>query len=395
MNKAWKDPQIIIGNVARGNSYYHRESIVDTIWTELEKGNSILIVAPRRVGKTSVMRHIEDNPIKNYKTVFSDVEGIKSANELYKRFFQLILSCIEKDTRILKKFGNYLKSRNIVEFDIKGKIKLEKTELDYENEVDSLVCELDTQDGIKIILLLDELPDVLYSLYNAGKADEAASILKNLRNWRQNPKNRNILFVLAGSVGIHYVVDTVTNRTSSINDLTLVDCFPLEPSEIYTYIKWATNTSTVQYNEELTGYLAGKVQYFVPYFINLMLNEVNKIAKKNDNPVIDINIIDIAFQNISKNNDNFSDWKKRLVDYMEKSDYDFSNELLIHLAHKNELTLEIIYEKAVKYSKTDNYMDYINNLKKDGYLTEKEDRYIFVSPFLQAYWKYINPIYHE
>ena len=394
MNKSWKDPKTIVGNAARGEYYFHRANIVNTIWNELEKGNSILIAAPRRVGKTSIMRYIEENPKKNYRMVFSNIEGILSEKELYKRIFDLILSCLNKNKNIFNRFKNYLKSKNITEVDIKGKIKIEKNEIDHEKELDALLDELDSQNDTKIILLLDELPEVLFNLHKIGKTDEAVSILKNMRRWRQNLNNKNILFVLAGSVGIHYVVNAIENRSSDLNDLAEVNCFPLERSEFYEYIKWATNGASVQYEEALTDYFADKVQYFVPYFLNLMLNEINLIAKKNDNPVVNEEIIDAAFYRISVNNDYFSDWKARLKDYMQNSDYNFVNELLTHLAHKDELTIEMIYEKSVKHEKTDNFMDYIDNLKKDGYIMEKDGRFLFISPFLKAFWKHVNPVYH-
>lgn len=79
---------------------------------------------------------------------------------------------------------------------------------------------------------------------------------------------------------------------------------------------------------------------------------------------------------------------------MTNDDYSFINEILIHLAHRDILTLEVVYEKAVKHNKTDDYMEYIGNLMKDGYLVEQNRKYIFISPFLKAYWKHNNPIYN-
>ena len=75
MGTAWKSPNTIIGSVARGQYYYERTEIANDIWTELEKGNYILIAAPRRVGKTSVMTHMIETPRDGYKLVFENVQG--------------------------------------------------------------------------------------------------------------------------------------------------------------------------------------------------------------------------------------------------------------------------------------------------------------------------------
>jgi hypothetical protein len=206
--------------------------------------------------------------------------------------------------------------------------------------------------------------------------------------------NQKVKFVFAGSVGIHYVVNVIEKRTSDLNDFAKVQCNPLSNDEFYDYINWATQQATVQYSKELQKYLAEKIQYFVPYFINLMLDEVDKKARKNNDPEVTKTMIDKAFDTIVKNNDYFVDWKKRLVDYLPVADFAFVNELLIHTAHNDKITLQEIYDKAVRYGKTADYMDFIDDLEKDGYITELGEEYVFVSPFLKAFWKRNNPVYN-
>ena len=55
MSNTWINPNIIIGNTATGNYYFPRPQIEADTWSEIEKGNHVLIAAPRRVGKSSVM----------------------------------------------------------------------------------------------------------------------------------------------------------------------------------------------------------------------------------------------------------------------------------------------------------------------------------------------------
>ena len=46
--------ELIVGPRAVGGGFYDREELVAQIWDQLEAG-SVLFVAPRRFGKTSVM----------------------------------------------------------------------------------------------------------------------------------------------------------------------------------------------------------------------------------------------------------------------------------------------------------------------------------------------------
>lgn len=397
MKTNWISPKTILGPPAIGNYYYPRTEIVDEIWNELEKGNFILIAAPRRVGKTSVMRDIEANPRKNYKVTFENIQAVKSEIDFYKTLYKLILNCLNTSKKASKWLSAYIKTKKISEISTSG-IKLEDKDLDYLQEINTIFKEL-ASNTETIVLLLDELPEVLHQLNKDGKKDEAIAILHQLRAWRQS-NFMKLQFVFAGSVGIHYVVKNIEGRTSSLNDLIPAICNPLIRKEALDYIEWATsNKASVQYDDTHKNYLLQKIQhYYTPYFINLMLGEIDKTARKRSNVSIINTDIDQAFINVEKNNQHFADWKNRLKDYMPKTDFDFVNEILIHISHKDSISIQTIFDKAMKHNKADEYMDLIHDLTQDGYIVETVEvsqNYVFISPFLKAFWKRNNPIYHE
>jgi len=391
MKTNWTDPNFVIGDAAKGSNFYLRNDIVENVWNELKKGNSVLLAAPRRVGKTSIMQYMEQNPIEIYKLIFSNVQGIDSANDLFERIYILLLNCLNKTKKAINWFENFKSKIKITNISING-ISFETKPTDFLRATNDLLIEInDIQEIENIILLLDELPEVLFRI----NKEDVISILKNLRHWRQQPEmNKKVKFVLAGSVGVHYVVDKIEKRNADLNDLRTVDFKPLSNDEAHKYIDWATKGATVAYNLEPKEYLLSKIQYFVPYFINLLLDEINKQAKKTDNPKITTQGIDTAFDIVVRHSDYFRDWKQRLQDYMPKEDFDFVNEILIHTAHRGHISLQEIYDKAVKHNKTADYMDFIEDLEKDGYITEIEGEYRFMSPFLSAFWKKNNPIYN-
>lgn len=393
MKKDWIEPKIIIGKDATGKYYYRREEIEDEIWTEIRKGNNVLIAAPRRVGKTSVMKYLIENNENGYTLIFRNVQGIDTEKEFYKTIYDLIIKCLSRFKSNKKLIENYFKQKKITEISWSGGITIEESEIDYLNEINNLIPELDV-DGETIVLLIDELPEVLHNLHKKGKNDIAKSIIKNLRQWRQEKGYEKLQFVLAGSVGIHYVVNLIDGRTSDINDLNKIYYQPLNENEVNAYIDWATTDASVKYSDELKQYLRTKIQYFVPYFINLMLDEINNVAVRKNDILISEADIDIAFENIIKNNDYFSDWKKRLSDYLPKEDFKFVNEILKHIAHRNQITIQEIYNKAEIFDKTEDYMSFVRDLTQDGYIVENDNKYIFISPFLKEFWKLDNPIYN-
>jgi predicted AAA+ superfamily ATPase len=76
----WVSPKTITGDAAREEKYLRRDHINEYFWREVEKGNHILFVAPRRVGKTSVMVDLAENPPEGYACIYQNIEGVKSRN---------------------------------------------------------------------------------------------------------------------------------------------------------------------------------------------------------------------------------------------------------------------------------------------------------------------------
>lgn len=396
MKKEWMSPKTIIGPVATGDYYYPRTLIVNEIWNEFDKGASILLAAPRRVGKSSIMRDLEANPKKNYIMKFEIVQGVNNKEDFYKTIFRLLYSCLGKFRKKIAEISNLIEGINISEIDIKGSIKIDGKPINYLDKIYKVLEELNKSEE-KIILLLDELPEVLHNIHKQGKKDDASEILAHLRVWRQS-NYKNIQFLLAGSIGIHYVVNAIEGRTKDLNDLTEIPCEPLQLDEAKAYIRWATDEATLQYSSKQINLILEKIQhYYTPYFINLMLDKLDGLARKDNLTKINTTHIDLAFQLIIKDNSNFVDWKQRLVDYLPKQKFDFVNEVLIKMAHQTYLNIQDIYDLAVKHQMTDEYMTLIRELEKDGYIVEETQdskKYIYISPFLQTFWLNNNPIYH-
>jgi hypothetical protein len=392
MKKGWINPKIIIGNTAIGEYYYDRPEIVENIWEEIEKGNHVLLAAPRRVGKSSVMKYMTEHPLAGYKCMFENIQGIDCAEDLFRTIYRLVKACMSLGQRSATWIQDFFKEIKIEEVTVDGTITFGGRTISHLEALNHIIPKLSSKDVV--VLFLDELPEVLYSLHKKNKNEEAISILKNLRRWRQDDQFKNLRFVLAGSIGIHHVVRLIEGRTVDKNDFNEVRFEALNGQEAVNYIAWATgNNATIKYDEDICTYLLLKIQHHLPYFINLMLDEINKKARRENRTSITLVDIDEAFNQITKNSSCFSDWKSRLFNYMSPADAEFLNDVLIHISHKDFISKQKLYDLALKHGKKFEYMDMIDGLEKDGYVSEHADKYIFVSPFLKAFWKRNNPIY--
>lgn len=393
MNTTWIDPKIVTGPTATDRYYYPRPQIEASIWSEIAKGGHVLLAAPRRVGKSSVMLAMLKNCPENTRCAFRNIQGIQSEHEFYEQLFELIVRCLDNFGKGKTWLNTFFKGISIEEITLDGIKFGDKKDLDYATEIDNLLGKI-AQQPINIVLLLDELPEVLNRLYKNDRSAEAGAILNRLREWRQRPDIRqHFSLVLAGSVGIHHIVKSIEGRIADINDFAVVPFDPLTHAEAVDYIAWATQGATVQYDAALVTCLLDKVNHYIPYFLNLLLDEVNRMARSTSTPHVTNDDIETAFWAVVKNHKNFEDWKNRLFAYFPEQEADFLNEILTFTAHSGSINTRQLYDLARKHQQQRQYMELVGGLEHDGYIAEQENVYAFVSPFLQAFWKRNNPIY--
>lgn len=243
--KDWISPKIIVGRTAIGDYYFNRPQIVSKIWEEVLKGSHVLLVAPRRVGKSSVMEYMVENCPEDVKCIFRNIQAIKSEQDFYKKIYELLIECLSKFGKTKNWISDFLGGINIIEITMDGVKFGDKKEVNYLEEINQLLPKL-SSNNLKIVLFIDELPEVLNNMYKAKKIEEASAILDNLRQWRQTPEfKKHFGLVLASSIGIHHVVKKIDGRISDFNDLNQVPFEPLLPTESREYIKWATDQATV------------------------------------------------------------------------------------------------------------------------------------------------------
>ncbi len=395
MKKRWIEPNIIIGNAATGNLYYRRHSIEKKIISELQKGNHVLLSAPRRVGKTSVVKYLAEHFPEGTNCIFKNIQDNKSGNDFFKTFYHLILSSLKKNQKAWNKFAVFVKKRGIKKISFEGGIEFaEPKKTDFVHEIEILFYELQKNDT-KVILFIDELPDVLHYLFENDKTEEAHLILKKIRSWRQNFQKGVLTIVWIGSIGMQHIVERIGGRTSDLNDLFEIRFEPFSQDEAIAYIHQVTQSASVQYSRELALFIIQKVGYCIPYNINLMLLELHKIAVATNSTELDVNHIEKAFNTVVKENKNFDDYRKRLFNYFPKKDALFMNEVLIYIAHYDKINLRQLHDIAKKHHQENAYIDFMDILQRDGYVVEREDSYLFISPFLKAFWKRKHPIYEK
>lgn len=71
----------VIGGPATDSDFLFREEFIEDLWDSARK-NNILLLAPRRMGKTSIMHQLMEEPREGWLVVYLNVEELESPGDL-------------------------------------------------------------------------------------------------------------------------------------------------------------------------------------------------------------------------------------------------------------------------------------------------------------------------
>lgn len=262
----------IVGQTPRGQDFFPRDGIINRIYRRLDGGAHIFLAAPRRVGKTSIMRFLEDNPRKGYHFVYVITESAHSSEE----FFQRLLEEVLKSPAI----GQLAKKKENIASLVKQvigrieRIKFPWVEVDMERKkeetfqasFEKLIQEYDQEEGT-LTIMIDEFPQTVENIKVTHGPEEAIRFLRLNREQRQKA-DQGIRFLYTGSIGLPSVVKKLTS-TSVINDLNVIDIPPFSQEEARKFTQILLDNYQVQYSPATIDHL-----------LNMMVTSTSTQLKK-------------------------------------------------------------------------------------------------------------------
>ncbi len=379
----------IIGQTARGEYFFPRQNITNEIWSKLDSGSNLLLVAPRRVGKTSILFDLHDHPHEGCIVVYYTSESVNDQNEFYKKLFGHILEAIGGKKKFSSKVGEFLKAQasRIESVGLKNaELKLGEIKISYLNETIKLLDSLELKEE-KLIVLIDEFAQTVENIIKDYDEKSAKHFLQTMREIRQSPKlYGKIQFVYAGSIGLENIAHVI-NGSNLINDLTLITVPALTKAESLEMTELLLEDSKLKFDDESFDYFLGLIEWFIPFHFQILLDEIGKI-KTGAGKMITKTDVDSAVKNILKQRAYFEYWFERLRKAYEGNDFKFLKELLNFISLNQSVTSPEIVNMAIGYDLQDTYKTLVNILVHDGYINNADDesRYRFNSPLLKKWW---------
>jgi len=384
----------IIGKPVTGENFFGRERELQEL-RRISEDEHVLLLAPRRVGKTSVLCALASEVEKDASAVGVYVSVAAATNEA--QFVEAVLHAI-----YTTKGGKRLKPNSIATWlrrhagRVRG-IKVAGTGVD----VDTLTREWQDEansafEGIlpapqPWLILIDELP--IFVLTIAKKDPTGArvrSFLQWFRNLRQLPKaSTKLRFVLAGSVGL----DSVTRRhslTDTINDLRDWRLGPYDGETADRFLAELGHSYRMELGLDLRRLICKHAEWLIPYHLQGIFSALRERAKGTppSEPQLDAAIEDLLARRTY-----FSSWEERLREAFGTPEDTFARTMLALCARDpNGVSASLLGQcltgmvpDPIERGKTANWL--LDVLQNDGYLVDQAGRWRFRSGLLRRYWE--------
>ncbi len=389
----------IVGPVVRGDNCYGREEIVTIIWEKLKNGN-VLLAAPRRFGKTSIMYRLIDDPHPDFRIILADLEHMTTPAQLLEELFIQLA----KDSKL----GSLLYDISIIPSRIWSTIKqniseveLYKVRVELRESVSAAWQDIGTelfkkirQSKEMVLFVLDEFPMMIDRMSHSSEHQEdAKTLLRWLRMIRMNPESNKVRFMVAGSIGIEQVLNRI-GEIASINDFEKIQVGPFTAKVADDFLQKLSGKHRLPLSHQGRNKIIDIIGTPVPFFLQILFSELYKSSRLEGEKITPQKIEKLYHERVLgvECKSYFDHYYGRLRDYYLPKEERAAKKILRTLAVdstlKRDICREIYYQEIGPEANDDEFIHLMTNLENDFYLQYDGEHggYVFSCKLLRDWW---------
>ena|GEM_PF-1155997 len=392
----------VVGQMATGDDCFGRDQEVADLWRYINNGEHILILGPRRTGKSSVMRKIADDPGEKWDAIFLNVEGEASpigvASAILEELFKhsayksnlektALGGAIQKQWQALRtsdgpQKGNSQNNIEVIQGLLAGK---------WQRALDDIKERIESSPKDRsLLLLIDELPIVAARVLNGGTVAEKEDFkrfLGALRALRQNPALQGRLaFVFGGSIGFNSLLER-HGVPALMNDVSAYYLGPWDRAIAEDFLNELCTDEEYLLSDEAKAAFLNCFGQFVPSHLQIGFDELRTNHRGQPPTAEEVEqcfqekILDRASSQL------LSHYLNRLEQTFSEASFTAAKEMLRHAAQSPDGVAEADVNVADEID-DEAFFAICDELRRDGYFTKQAgDRLVFESHLLRLFFK--------
>jgi hypothetical protein len=388
----------ITGPPVGGDDFFGREKELARLRSAVEDGNHVLLSAPRRVGKSSLVGKLGDVlKAANWRVAMADVQAAEDEVQ----FVQTLIASLQAAGLKITWFAWFEEWIQRGHDLVKGK-RREKS-ADWKEVGDKIEDLL--RDAAKkrepLLVIMDELPIFLAKL---DKEEDGPQRVAHVLRWLRAARHAglpSVRWVVCGSIGLDSFVEA-RGLAGTVNDFKAQTLGPFdEPGAVRCLQLLGSNPKyDMPLSEEACRLVLERLGWPLPYFLQLMFDALREV--RNDGhkgPAFPTTAdVEAAFQLLLNPQQvlKFSHWDTRLEDqFADPADAGVARLLLKRICrHPQGIARDALQADLVARRPNADLdllerrlRDILLLLERDGYLIRQGDDYAFRSFLLRAYWE--------
>ena len=385
-----------------------RRELVSELWQTLSTGH-VVLTAPRRTGKTSVMDYLRDHPESKFSVVSINVQDLTHPAD----FFQVLLDGFHDAypdfVRDKLAVGWSLVSGVLGRIDEVGvgsfKLALRSSDLDWRTNWrqhgDTFLVQA-RNTGVPILFIVDEFPDMLLNL-----SREDGGLLRVFLAWfrtqRQNPapSRDSIRWLVGGSVNLASTLDA-RGLVDLINDFEDVALPPLTDDDIKTFATEMLRGRGVPFDDDVPQRIIDRLGRPIPLFLQMATQNLYRSWKREHRRLVaeDVDTVFDALTVGSAARTRLQHFYSRIGQYYADPGRSIAHTLLgqisvsesglrrAALLQETERALTDMAVTAPADERRQLFNRLLLDLENDFYIVEVEEEiYDFASGVLKSWWR--------
>ena len=398
--------QNVTGNPVDGDDFVGRADELRQLQDSVEAGNHVLLVGPRRVGKSSLVAEVARRlTLSGWTAVKVDVQHTADEaaflHEIHEAIRQtgLKLPLLDQAKDAIHRFGQFFRGTKV---SVAGaSLELKESMASWESAATSLKSLLGTlpDNDRRVMIAIDELPIFLTKLLNSSDGPiRVRAILDWLRSVRQ-ATGRRMPWILCGSIGLDSFV-AKHGLEGSINELLPMPVDAFDPQQAIELLRRLGEREEhgCPISAPLARVMVEKVGWPIPYYLQLLFHGLKNLPSTKRSATFPSEPdVAAAYESLMSPHHrmHFGHWDSRLGDLLDGNEEPKARLILDHLCgHPGGQTRDQLRAVLAKsHSQADarkldrELRDLLEFLERDGYLGRLADRFAFRSFLLRDYWQ--------
>ena len=405
-------PDFYVGSVVPAEDLRFRDEFIRDLW-EAIRTHHILLKAPRRCGKTSVMEHLRASPQHGYSVIYENVQDLVHPADLFlailDNFRDQHPSLFHSLVKGWETVTSWLPKVDEIEYG-EVKTKFRENVKDYREHWrehgEALFRQLRSLKR-PVLIIVDELPDMLINL-----KQEDPKLLRDFLSWFRDkrcdpiPKKDSVHWLLGGSINLSSTLDgmSLLDRINDLKDVALPD---LAKPQIESFVRDMLDARKVEFEKKVPARLRELLGRPIPLFLQMLTQDLSRSWRNKPRKLknTDVEAEFARFVTSTAAQDKLQHYYTRLAKYYEEPALSQAHEVLNHLCQTVEKggkdegasrsalmqITESVYAAGKlppAYERKRLFLQLMRDLENDFYIVEIADgRYGFASGIMKAWWR--------